>query len=235
MTELQRTRILDQKLYMFKWRIFVSFLVGLGLVCLFCLMMNIPLANLFLIVVFIPGARVVDLLGYVKRDWTWPLLVSNTFVYSLLLLTVIVVCFRNISEAVLRHIAVRLALPVTLMVCLTCLPFFNPLLPFGMGALSKRELHLRNDLPLLTDLQSARVILKANGIQFEESTGNSEMVMDEWPEGKLIVKPGDHILFSRFRTSATSFPCVYDLKVTLVFGTDAKLKERQIRRIPECP
>ena len=85
-------------------------------------------------------------------------------------------------------------------------------------------------------LQDARSVLKSKGIQFYESIQDSEdVVFNNGIDRKIMAAAGDRVLSSRFQTSASTFPCGYDMQVILVFGHDEKLKERYVHRFPICP
>ncbi len=221
---------------MTKYRICVSLLSGLGFTSVVCLLLNIPLANFFLSALFIPGAIVLSILS---RSENWDsipaLLGSNFVVYSFLALGAILLRFRNIQAAKLRQIAIWLVFPVTAMACLACIPYLNPLFPVGMAELSRQELGLQQALPLGMGLNDARAALKAKGIQFYESSENSESVVFQGPDRKITAAAGDRVLSSRFQTVASRFPCGYDMRVILLFGEDERLKEQYVHRFPICP
>jgi len=221
---------------MTNYRICLSLLSGLGLTSLVCILLNIPRASFFLFALFTPGAIILNiLLRSANWDSILALLGANVVFYSILALVVILLWFRNIQAAKLRHVATWMALPVTAMSCLVCLPSLNPLLPVGMVELSRQELGLQQALPLNMGLQDARLVLKAKGIQFGESIENSGGVVFDGPDGTIIASVGDRVLVSRFQTSASRFPCGYDMQVILLFGQDERLKERYVHRFPICP
>ncbi len=221
---------------MTKYRICVSLLSGLGLTSLVCLLLNIPVANLFLSVLLIPGAILLNiLLRPANWDSILALLGANVAIYSILAFAIILLRFRNIQMAKLRHVAVVMVLPMTAMSCLVCFPSLNPLWPKGMAELSRQESELQQALPMNMGLQDARSVLKAKGIQFYESIENSESVVLQGPDRRIAASAGDRVLSSRFQTSASSFPCGYDIRIILVFGQDERLKERYVHRFPMCP
>jgi len=200
------------------------------------LLLNIPVANFFLFALFTPGAIVLNIL---LRSANWDsipaLLGANVVIYSILALVVILLRFRNIEVPKLRHFAIWMVLPVTTMSCLVCFPSLNPLFPIGMAELSRQELGLQQALPLNMGLQDARSVLKAKGIQFYESIENSESVVFQGPDRKITAAAGDRVLSSRFQTSASRFPCGYDMEIILLFGQGERLKERYVHRFPICP
>jgi len=104
-----------------------------------------------------------------------------------------------------------------------------------MAELSNQELGLQQALPENMSLQDARSVLKAKGIQFYESIETSKTVVFQGPDRKITAAVGDRVLVSRFQTSASRFPCGYDMEVVLLFGRDERLKERYVNRFPICP
>jgi hypothetical protein len=64
---------------------------------------------------------------------------------------------------------------------------------------------------------------------------DSESGWFEGPDNKISAHVGEQVLSGRFRTPAYSFPCTYDMKITLVFGQDERLKDRYIHRAQVCP
>jgi hypothetical protein len=203
---------------MARYRISVALLSGLGFVSLVCLLLNLPVANFLLLVVFIPGATVLSMLSNLAKDSIPNLLIMNVVVYSVLALVMIFLRFRSVQLARLRQTAIWMVLPVTVMSCLVFFTSLNPLLPAGIDELSRQELGLQQALPLGISLEEARSILKGKGIQFHESLFTTETVLLMAPIGKVTAEAGDRLLFSRFRTHASSYPCVYDMQIDLLFG-----------------
>jgi hypothetical protein len=103
-----------------------------------------------------------------------------------------------------------------------------------MAELSRQELELKKALPLNMGLDDARGVLRAKGVEFQESIERVEGVIFNGPDAKIKAVPGDRVLSSRFRTSASNFVCVYDMNIILLFGQDERLKERYIHRFPLC-
>lgn len=221
---------------MTKYRILVSLLSGLGVVSLVCLFLNIPMANFFLLALFIPGGIAVSILPW-YMNWVSisALLGANVLIYSVLVFVLILSRFRTIELAKLKQIALRMVLPVSAMSCLACVPSLNPLWPKGMAQLSKQESELQSALPLNMRLQDVRSVLIAKGIESVDFVESSEDVVFQGPDKKITAHAGDRVLSGRSQMSATSFPCSYEIQVVLVFGPDEKLKERYVRRAPICP
>ncbi len=214
----------------------MALLSGMGFTFLVCLLLNIPVANLFLSALFVPGAIVLSiLLGSQNWESIPALLGVSSVVYSIVALVVILLRFRNTQAAKLRQIAIWLAFPVATMSCLACFPSLNPLWPVGMAELSRQELELKEALPLNMGLDAARGVLRARGVEFQESIERAQSVVFDGPDAKIKADAGDLVLSSRFQTSATNFVCGYDMNVILLFGQDERLKERYIHRLPICP
>jgi len=221
---------------MTKYRICIAFLSGLGFTSLVCLLLNIPVVNFFLSALLIPGAIVLSILSRSENWESIPALLGvSSVIYSILSLVVILLRFRNTQAAKLRQIAIWLVFPVVAMSSLACFPSLNPLWPVGMAELSRQEIELKKALPLNMSLDNARGVLRARGVEIQESIERAESVVFESPDAKIKAVAGDRVLSSRFQTSATNFVCGYDMNVILLFGQDERLKERYVRRFPICP
>jgi len=68
-----------------------------------------------------------------------------------------------------------------------------------------------------------------------KASGKTAKVNVQGPDKRIDARTGDRVIVSRWRTSAWSFPCGYDLEIILLFALDEKLKDRYIRRFPVCP
>jgi hypothetical protein len=221
---------------MTKHRVYVSLLSGLGFVSLVCLLLNIPVANFFLLALFTPGGIAVSTLPW-HTNWISisALLGANVVIYSVLVFVVFLLWFKTMEPAKLTQISRWIVLPVAAVSCLACLPSLNPLWPRGMMELSKQESQLQNDLPVGMRLQDARSVLQAHKIQFHELIEESESIVFQTAEKTIKAGPGDRVFSSEFQTAVFSFPCGYDLQVILVFGRDERLKARYVHRLPICP
>lgn len=221
---------------MTRHRFYVSLLSGLGFVSLICLLLNIGVANFFLLALFIPGGVAASILPW-RTSWISisALLGANVVVYSILVFAVLLLRFGTTERVKLRQIASRMVLPVAAISCLACFPSLNPLWPKGMAQLSKQESELQSALPLNMRLQDVRSILKGKGIEAVDFVENSEDVVFQGPDKKITAHAGDRVLSGRSQTSASSFPCSYEIQVVLVFGPDERLKERYVSRFPICP
>ena len=116
---------------MTKYQISVALLSGLGFVSLVCLLMNLPVLNILLLLVVSPGATALRMLPGSLSDSIPKILVANVLIYSLIVLVVIFLRFRDIQVARRRQIAIGMILPVTVTSCLAFFTSFNPLLPRG--------------------------------------------------------------------------------------------------------
>jgi hypothetical protein len=221
---------------MTKYRFYVSLLGGLGIVSLVCLLLNIPMVNFFLLALFTPGGIAMSTLPW-HTNWISisALLGANVAIYSILVFAVLLLRFRTIGLAKLGQIASRMVLPVAAISCLACFPSLNPLWPRGMTELSRQESELQTALPLHMRLQDARSMLMAKGIEAVDFVENSEGVVFQGPDKRITAHAGDRVLSGRSQTSASSFPCSYEIQVVLVFGPDETLEERYVRRFPICP
>lgn len=216
-------------------RICVAVLCGLGLASLICLLLNIPVANLFLLALLSPGAIVLNIFS-LADDWNIPaLLAANVVSYSMLAFLVILLWYRNVPAVGIKRTAVRLVVPVAALSCLACFHALNPLLPVGIAELSRQENDLQQALPLNIALNDAKQVLTKKGIQFSDSLEQTESVLIRSASKNMTARAGDRVLVSRFETSARQFPCGYDMSVVLLFGPDERLKDRYISRSPLCP
>lgn len=200
------------------------------------MLFNVPVANFFLLALFIPGGIAVSILPW-HTNWISisAMLGANVVIYSILVFALLLLRFRTIERAKLRQIASRMVLPVAAISCLACFPSLNPLWPKGMAQLSKQESELQSALPLDMRLQDVRSTLMAKGIEAVDFVENSDGVVFQGPDKKITARAGDRVLSGTSQTSASSFPCSYEIQIVLVFGPDERLKERYVRRFPICP
>ena len=153
--------------------------------------MNLPALNVLLLLVVSPGATALRMLPGSLSDSIPKILVANFLIYSLIVLVVIYLRFRDIQVARLRQIAIGMILPVTVTSCLAFFTSFNPLLPRGMRELSRQELGLQQALPLGMGLRESLSFLLAKGIQFHEAVMGSESGWFEGPDNKISAHVGD--------------------------------------------
>jgi hypothetical protein len=220
---------------MVDYRIPLALQCGVGLTAAVCLLLNVPGINLLLLAILIPGGIIMGR-NLTLGDAPWSLLAANAAFYSVLAFVLISLPLRRVAAARLNSISLWMALPVTVMACLVCIPRFDPLFPIGMAELSKQEATLQQALPLNTTLQEARAVLDAKSVRYYESMESHENVAFQRSDGTPVkAEPGETIISSRTPTSAFSFPCGYDMWVILVFGRDGKLRERHIHRFADCP
>lgn len=108
--------------------------------------------------------------------------------------------------------------------------------PHGYAHLAALERQLEESLPLGTQHDSAKSVLKAAGVMYREWTANKEEVVSKNPTRREVVaQSGDQVVYARFATGAWRFPCSIDLNVVLVFGPDGKLQQREVSRFRRCP
>lgn len=217
-------------------RIFLAFLLGLGITALVCLAVNIPVAGFFLAGLLMPGAMPAIIFPtLVSWDSVPLLLAANVLFYSTLAYTFILLRFRGVLAARFKSVSLRLVLPVAALSCLACVPRVNPILPVGMAELSKKEADLQSALPISSSISDARAALRSRGITFTEFVENSDEVVFRRGSEKVAASAGDRVLGANLQTPAFKFPCGYRLDILLVFGPDDIMKARHIGRSPLCP
>jgi len=225
---------------MAKYRIAVALLSGSGFASFVLLLLQVSPAAIIsgvLGLFLTPGGVLADLLSR-SKEFSPPLavLAANALVYSAVALAAVLACGRSVSAATMRLAAIRLTGPVAILVCLACVPAFNPLWPRGMTELAKQERELQEALPLGTGLDHARAVLRSKGIQFQEEAETAQTVVLDDAKGKSITAvPGDRVVWARLETGASQFPCGYEIEVILLFGQDDRLKQQHIHRLRLCP
>jgi hypothetical protein len=219
-----------------KYRVCASLLIGVGFVSVLCLLLNVPGLNLILSALFVPGAIALDVLRLAESDSNTTLLAANVIIYSLVAFFVILLRFRSSPIEQSRRFTARMVLPVLAVLILACFPVLNPMLPVGMAELGRQERELQQALNPSVNVHEARSVLEKRGIDFGEHIQESDgLVFQDGLDKRITASTGDLVLVSRWRTSAASFPCGYDMEIVLLFGHDEKLKDRYIRRFPICP
>jgi hypothetical protein len=216
-------------------RVCASLLVGVGFVSALCLSLNIPVISLALAALFAPGAIAVA--GFKFGEWgsLAALLGANVLIYSALAFGVALVRFRDWPEEKFKRLAAWMLLPVMALSIFACFPILNPMLPVGMVELAKQERELQHALNPSISLEEARSVLNNRNLNFGEELQESDRLVFQGPDKRINARTGDRVRMSRWRTSAWSFPCGYDMEIILLFGPDEKLKDRYIRRFPICP
>ena len=200
-----------------------------------CLLLDVPAANLFLLLLFAPGVIVLHI-SSLAGDWNVPaLLVANVVIYSLLAFIVMLLACRNVPANGLKRTVVLLIAPAAVLTCLACFHSLNPLLPLGMAGLSRQENDLQQALPLNIGLKDARAVLTNKGIQFAESLEQTESVVMQTGKETITASAGDTLLSARFETTARQFPCGFAMMIVLLSGPDNRLKGRYINRFPMSP
>src|ERR1700739_1404409 len=208
---------------MTKYRVCASLLAGVGFVSVLCLSLNIPVANLFLSTLFAPGAIAIAVFRLGEWGSDAALLGANVFIYSVLAFGVILFRFRGLRGNELKRFTVRMLLRVVAVSTLACFPALNPMLPVGMAELAKQERELQQALNASVNLQEARSILNNRRVDFGERLQESDGLVFQGVDKQINARTGDLVIVSRWRTSAWSFPCGYDMQMILLFGPDEKL------------
>jgi len=219
-----------------RYRFALALLSGAGIASVLTLLLNLPVAILAT-VLLLPGAIPAAFLSR-SQGFGPPLgiLAADGFVYSIAAYVLIATVFRKVTAAAMRLAAIRLVLPVTILIGLACVPTLNPLWPRGMAALARQEFNLQQALPMGTTLDTAHLVLRSKGIQFGEYIEPRESVILNDERGtSIIAAPGDHVLSAQLRTDATEYPCSYDIQLVLLFGPDEKMHRQYIHRLRLCP
>jgi hypothetical protein len=217
------------------YRVCASLLTGVGFVSVLCLSLNIPAVNLLLPALFAPGAIVIAPFNFGEWGSAIALLGANVLIYSVLAFGLILLRFRRLLAGELKRLTVRMLLPFVAVSTLACFPALNPMLPVGMADLAKQERELQQALNPSVNLQDARSVLNNRHVEFGDQLQESDALVFQGPDKRISARTGDRVIVSRWRTSAWSFPCGYDMEIILLFGPDEKLKDRYIRRFPVCP
>ncbi|HEY5027155.1 MAG TPA: hypothetical protein VIK39_02000 [Candidatus Angelobacter sp.] len=183
-----------------------------------------------------PGGIVADLVVKPK-EFSPPILIlaANSLIYSAITYAGLSVLGRGLGAEKIRIATIRLVLPVAILVGMACIPRLNPLWPRGMTELTRQEKVLQEALPVGMQLEGARAVLRAKGIQFQEETEASQAVLLKRQGRSITAAAGDRVISARLETEASQFPCGYDIEVVLLFGPDERLKDQYIHRLRLCP
>jgi hypothetical protein len=222
-----------------KHKLLIAVLSGSAVASMFVLLLNVPVQIIAMVafLFLLPGGALATVV-YRSSEFIPPLavLAANALVYSLIVFIVLIApVSRGVTAATVRLLAIRLAIPALLLIGFACVPAFNPLWPHGMAELMKQERELQETLPMGMGLDQARAVLQSKGIQFQESTEETQTVVFE-REGKSVTAGrGDSVIWTRLETEASQFPCGYQIQILLVFGQDKRMKQQDIQRFPICP
>lgn len=223
-----------------RYRFAFAFLCGTGFTCVLPLLLGLSSSSVLSVLVGVfltPGGIVADLVVKPK-EFSPPLLVlaANSLVYSVIAYVGVAIFGRGLTTERMRIAALRLLVPVAILVGLVCIPRLNPLWPHGMTELTAQEKALRDALPLGTGLDTARVVLRSKGIRFYEDTETSQrVILDDGMGMSITAAPGDHVISARLQTRASAFPCGYDIQLVLLFGQDENMRQQYIHRPRLCP
>jgi hypothetical protein len=151
-------------------------------------------------------------------------------VLSYVVLSLLLFRRRRIGDGILARIFRWMIVPTVFLGVVSCIPRFNSVLPRGMDRLSSDESGLRDGLTIGLESRQVKEILARYSVQASDRVATASETLDEGGS----VSPGDHILYANKAMDAFRFPCRYDLKVTVVLGTDDKLKYRHVNRSALC-
>ena len=188
-------------------------------------------------VFLMPGGILVGILSK-REEFGSPLgvLAANALFYSIATYTALAIFWRNVNATTLRRATRRLVIPAVILFGLACVPKFNPLWPRGMEGLARQESDLQAALPIGMRLDQARDVLKARGIDFREWAESSDGILVEREGRRINASAGDRVVWARFQTEASVFPCGYDMEIYLVFSRrDDRLQQEYIHRFRICP
>lgn len=178
-----------------------------------------------------PGGFFVEIL--LHSDSPFAKIAGNALIYSGLVY-VFLLLRRDLSARFLRLASISMIFPAALFIALASTPKFDALFPRGLVELTRQENDLRSDFPDNMEIGQARAALKARNIQFFESAPSVGRVAQR--EGMdMRAASGDHLIYSRFPSTASQFPCGFDMEVYLLFDASAKLKQSYVRRFRICP
>lgn len=224
-----------------KCTLWVALLCGTGFTCLLCLVLALStsaLLSILLAIFLSPGGIVVDLLVRPK-EFSPPLLIlaANSVIYSAVAYGGLSVLRHRVGPEKIRIIAIRLVLPVAILVTLVSvsIPKFNPLWPHGLAQLTRQETALRQALPVGTRLDAARAALQSKGISFAENSEQTQTLVLDQNGTSIVATPGDHVISARVRTEAGAFPCEYDIQLVLLFGQDSVMRQQYVDSFRVCP
>jgi hypothetical protein len=224
---------------MAKYRVAVALLCGAGFTSLLLLLIKLSLPSgiaLLLSLLLLPGSAIAHL-AVRSEEIGPPLLVlaANAVVYAAVSFVGLFIFGRGVAPEKMRLTAMRLVLPVVILIGLVCVPALNPLWPRGMKELTKQETTLQDALPMGMGVDGARAVLRSKGIQFQEQTETSKAVVVDRQDRNITAAADDRVISARLGTEASQFPCGYDIEVVLLFGPDEKMKDQYVHRLRLCP
>lgn len=218
--------------------ILVALLFGAGLSSLLVLLLNVSPGVISLIITGLLSLGSIPIAVLSRSDGLGPplaVMAANALAYAAIAYVAFSRYWRTSSATAIRSTAIRLLLPVAMLVSLGCIPALNPLWPRGMLELKKQETELQSAFPVGISLSRSRDVLVSRAIQFHEETESSDAVVLEREGARLAASAGYRVLSARFQTGASVFPCGYDMEIVLLFSPDEKLKEQYVHRLRICP
>ena len=219
---------------MWKYRIALAWLCGVGFLSVLLLLLNIS-SLIVLSILLLPGAILTALLPANELLQSLLMFAANALVYSMIVFAGIVRFGRDMAFHKIRAMTCALAIPVAVLVSLACVPRLSPLWPRGIAELTRKEKALRDSLPLNMEAETARGVLSSQGVAFREKTVTSQTVLLERQNRSISASPGDHYFSARIETGAVQYPCGYVIQVILLFGQDEKMKDQYVQRERICP
>ena len=163
---------------MWKYRIALAWLCGFGILSVVLLLLNIS-SLIVLSILLLPGAILTALLPTNEFGQTLLMFAANALVYSMIVFAGILLFGRDMALHKIRATMFALAIPVTVLVSLACVPRLSPLWPRGITELTRKEKALQDSLPLNMEIETARRVLSSQGIAFREKTVTSQTVLLE--------------------------------------------------------
>jgi hypothetical protein len=223
---------------MWKYRLVIALLCGLGIVSVLLLLLNISSSDALTVlfsILLLPGGILSALLPTNGLGQTLLIFTANMLAYSILVFAGITLFGRDMTLHKMRGTTFALAIPVAVLVSLACVPRLSPLWPRGITELARKEKALQDSLPLNMEVGTARRVLSSQGIAFREKTVTLPTVILERENRKISAAPGDHYIWARAETGAVQYPCGYVIQVILLFRQDEKMKDQYIHRLRICP
>lgn len=162
-------------------RLVLAALAGIAFTAVLALSINIPVAFIDMLALFLlaPGGVLGSLL--VKSHSLDPFGLGSpvaTLVFSSVIYSAIVYLMLHGSKITLSGRRFSAATVVTLLLAgLACVPSISPLWPRGVSELTEKERRLRDGLPLGSDLTSAQAFLRRQMVDFNKYEAKSEEVI----------------------------------------------------------
>jgi hypothetical protein len=222
-----------------RYKTAAALLCGAGFTSLLVILIKLSMPSgiaLLISLLLLPGSAVAHL-AVGSQEIGPPLIVltADAVVYAVVAYAGLSIFGRTVTAEKMRVAAIRLVVPVVILIGLSWVPALNPLWPRGMSELTTQEKVLQNALPMGIGLEAARAVLRSKGIQFQEQTETSQAVVLDRQDRSITAAAGDRVISARLETEASQFPCGYDIEVVLLFGQDERLKDQYVHRLRLCP